>query len=151
MKILLSTLILMLLIPAYSQVGINTAQPHPDTYLDVNGKVRIQEMNILTEAKYVLVEGENQIVSRMSIANLNTHLCPQLSRSQSGGYYLKFYSNGSIANPTNNLVIQGLSFVSANAWIDNNIYYFTYSNTSGQPLNINNFTVNFSGLVCNYN
>ena len=43
-----------------------------------------------------------------------------------------------------------LSFVSAGTYIENNTTYYTYTNTSGQPLDITNFSVLFDTHLCNY-
>lgn len=46
--------------------------------------------------------------------------------------------------------VNNLSFVSAGTYIENNTTYYTYTNTSGQPLDITNFSVLFDTHICNY-
>lgn len=131
-----------------AQVGIGTEKPKAT--LDVAGNLRIEKTDIVEQALYVYVEGQDSIVHKMLLSSLVSSSCPNLIRSQSNPYYLKFESYSSIPNPQNNLIIQGFTFVSAGTWVENNKYIFSYSNTNGQSLNISDFIVNFSGLTCRY-
>jgi hypothetical protein len=72
-------------------------------------------------------------------------------QGQSNGYYLKFQSNIPIVNPNATLVIQGKTFQPAGTWVSGNTYFYSYTNTSGSALNINQpFQVNFTGQICQY-
>ena len=153
MKRIFTSIIVTLTCSLSAQVGINTETPHPDVVLDANGKIRIQDIPTTTNAQYLLVEGSDGIVNKILLTDIQLQHgnCPHLIRSQSSGYYLKFHSNSSIPNPNDNVTIQNKTFVSGGAWIESNTYYFSYNNTTGQPININNFEINFSGLICTYN
>ena len=145
-------LLLLLPIGLYSQVGINTTTPVET--LDVNGTLAVRNTPTATSNYSILVIDETtKQVKKISASTLssNSGTCPNFLKTQSNGYYLLFSSPSSIPNPNNSLVINGLNFVSAGTWISNNTYYYSYSNTSGTALNINNFTVTFTTLTCSYN
>ena len=78
--------------------------------------------------------------------------CPKLVGDKSNSYYLLFYStNGAITKPNDMFQIDNLPFKSAGAWIENNLYYFSYTNINGKPLDLSkDFEVNFNGLKCNF-
>lgn len=146
---------IVLLMPTllFAQVGINTTQPTKT--LDVNGQQRIRVRPQGTTSDSLLVSDNLGNVRRLHINQLqqsNTITCPQLVRQDSNGHYLKFVSTSSIPNPTSPLIISGRTFNSAGTWIDTNgIYYFTYTNVSGNPLNINQtFSVSFGTTTCIY-
>lgn len=142
--------ILLILIPTivFSQVGINTAQP--TATLDVNGNLRIRKVLQGSVSDSILVIN-NGYVKKIALSQLqiSNNVCPNLD-SSSTGYYLLFKSTSSIPNPNNSLVISGKNFVSAGTWVNNNTYYYSYSNTSGQSINVNNFSVDFTNLHCTY-
>lgn len=136
---------------SFPGVGINTTTP--TEALDVNGKIKSQDIPLVTSADYVLVTNADGVHRKMLLSSLsqNAGTCPNFNRNQSNGYFLLFESSSSIQNPNNSLVIQGKTFVSAGTYIQNNTYYFSYTNTSGSALNINSpFSVNFGTLTCNY-
>lgn len=143
--------LILLLLPtlASSQVGINTQTP--SAILDVNGDLRVRQIPTVNTAQYVLVVDNNGNVKKMALSAISNGTCPNFLKSQSNGHYLLFSSSSSIPNPNDPLVISGLNFVSAGTWIQNNTYFYSWSNTTGTPLNINNFTVQFGNLTCNYN
>lgn len=147
-------LIITLLFPtlAFSQVGVNTK--NPTATLDVNGNVRVRQIPTGTTNDSILVVS-NGYLRKIALSSViqpqNAGTCPNFVKNQSNGYYLLFKSSASIQSPNNPLTINILPFVSAGTWIQSNTYYYSYSGTSGQPLNINNFTVNFGSLTCVYN
>lgn len=145
--------LILLLLPTllFSQVGVNTTQP--SATLDVNGDLRVRQVPTVNTANYVLVVDNDGNVKKMLVSALSNSngTCPNFLKNQSNGHYLLFGSPFSVQNPNNPLVISGLNFVSAGIWIQSNTYYYSYSNTTGTPLNINNFTIQFGNLTCNYN
>ena len=140
--------LILLLFPLalFSQVGINTSSPTET--LDVNGTVRIRNLPTVSTADSILVT-QNGIIKKVSISNLFALKCPKMSE-KSNPHYLLFYSDSSIPNPNNSISVMDLEFVSAGTWIENNLYYFSYSNKSGKPLVLKEFLVNFSGVNCVY-
>lgn len=144
--------LLFLLIPAMglSQVGIQTTTPTET--LDVNGTFRTRDIPLVNTAEYVIVTNADGVHKKVLLSSLvqNSGTCPNFHRNESSGYYIKFSSPSSIPNPTSPLNIQGKNFTPAGASISNNTYFYSWSNTTGQAININNMTVNFSGLVCTY-
>ena len=149
--------ILFLLLPAiafaqtnYPGVGINNTDP--SEALDVNGKIKSRDIPLVSSAEYIIVTNTDGVHRKVLFSALssNSGTCPNFLRSQSDGYHIKFSSPASVPNPTSNLNIQGKNFVPAGASISNNTYFYSWSNTTGQPININNMTVNFSGLSCTY-
>lgn len=144
--------LLFLLLPAigFSQVGINTTSPSET--LDVNGTFRTRNIPLVTTAEYVIVTNADGVHRKVLLSSLiqNSGTCPNFLRNQSSGYHIKFSSPASVPNPNTDLTIQGKNFNAAGASISNNTYFYSWSNTTGQPININNFTVDFSGLVCTY-
>lgn len=145
--------LILLLFPVvtFSQVGVNTTSP--SATLDVNGDLRVRQIPTVNTANYVLVVDDSGNVEKMALSSLNSSngTCPNFLKNESSGYYIKFSSPSSVPNPTSNLTIQGKNFTPAGASIQNNTYYFSWSNTTGTAININNFTVNFGNLTCNYN
>lgn len=146
--------LIILLIPAlgFSQnnqgVCINCTDPTES--LDVNGKIKSRDIPLVNTAEYVIVTNADGVHKKVLLSSLSPGKCPSFKYAQSSGYSLVFTSTESIPNPNNSLTIEGKNFVSAGSYINSNLYYFQYSNTTGQPININAFTVNFSGLICNY-
>ena len=145
--------IFLILLPTiiFSQVGINTATPTQT--LDVNGTVRVRDLPTGSKDNYLVVSNENGDFFRLPISEIisqSQNQCPVLDRDKSTGYYLLFKSSRSIPNPNNSLLIDNKNFVSAGTWIENNTYHYSYSNTSGVPLNISSFGVLFSSFYCNY-
>lgn len=144
--------ILLLLLPflVFSQVGINTTTP--TATFDVNGNVRIRQIPNGNISDSILVVNNGNIRKMPAYAlTQSQNSCPNFLRSQSSGYNLYFSSPSSVPNPNNPLTIQGKNFAPNQAYITGNTYFYGWSNTTGQPININNLTVNFSGLICNYN
>lgn len=152
MKNILTILSLSFFTLTFAQVGIGTDTPR--TALEVQGELTVSEVNTASVINYIVVWDEiDQKFKKVSVNTLNIsqNVCPKLIREVSNGYYLKFESNSSITLPNNPLVIEGRNFVSGGTWIQDNIYHFSYNNTSSQPININNqFTVDFSGVLCIY-
>jgi hypothetical protein len=144
MKKLILTLLPTLLL---SQVGIKTT--NPTATLDVNGNLRVRNLPAGTPTDSILVTS-NGYIKKIALSH-TTSTCPDFLKTQSSPYYLLFKSSSGISSPNNNLLISNKTFVSAGTWIQNNLYYFSWSNTSGQPLNINNFTVQFGNISCIYN
>lgn len=148
MKTILLTL---LLIPTilFSQVGINTKTP--TATLHINGDVKLKA-TIGTISDTILVI-RNDLIYKVPASYYYTlqNDCPTFKRSQSSGYYLLFESVSSIDNPNNPITVQGKTFTSAGTWIVDNTYYFSYTNTTGIAININQpFTVMFGNQSCNY-
>lgn len=140
-----------LLLSAQNGVGINTI--NPTAKLDINGNLRVRNLPAGSATDSILVVN-NGYVKKIAISSLsiNTHKCPNFLKSQSSQYVIFFSSSSSIPNPSDPLVISGKNFASGYSYIQNNTYYYSWTNVSGQPLNINNFMVNFGGvLLCNYN
>jgi len=138
----------MILIPVFgfSQVGIQTT--NPTATFHVNGNVKLKASQGLPTDSILVIR--NNEVLKIASSSLISGKCPSFKYAQSSGYSLVFTSTESIPNPNNSLTIEGKNFVSSGAYINSNLYYFQYSNTTGQAININTFTVNFSGLICNY-
>lgn len=149
MKKLITILLLLPLMAMAQNVGINTKNPR--TTLDVNGHLMIKA-SIGTTSDTILVIRKDQVLKVPASAYYTLqNACPLFQRSQSSGYYLLFKSASSIDNPNNALVIQNKTFVSAGTWIENNTYYFSYTNTSGIPININELlVVSFGNQTCSY-
>lgn len=142
-----------------SQVGINTTIPQAGTALHVsagiNGStVKIDDLPLVTSATYVIVTDADGILKKMLLSSLTGTPpagCPTLLRNESHDYYLKFSSTSSIQNPNSSVVVNGVTWGFAGTYNQNNLYYYSYTNTSGQGLNINNpFTVQFGSQQCNY-
>lgn len=154
MKHLFTLLLLVLITSTKAQVGINTTTPTKT--FDVNGETRLRVRPQGTISDSLLVTDTSGNVRRLAINQLqlsnNSGTCPNFLKSQSSGYHIKFSSPSSVPNPQDNLTIQGKNFNQAGQSIVNNTYYFSWSNTTGQPININNMTVIFGGvLTCIYN
>lgn len=132
------------------KVVINTDQP--TATFDVAGNARFRNITEVTTTIYLLATDEDGNVIKIKASAIvpTQGICPNFLRDESNPYYLKFSSSSSIPNPNSALVIEGLNFVSAGTWIAENNYFYSYSNTTGQPLNINDFSVNFGSGVCNY-
>lgn len=146
-KIILLLMILISII-INSQVGINTTTPTET--LDVNGTLRIRNINENNCVEWILVADNSGVIKKMKISEL-LNICPTLDRNQSNGNYLLFYSNSSIPNPNNLITINNINFISSGSWISNNIYYFSFTKINGSTLNLNkNFTVFFDNLKCTY-
>lgn len=150
--------LLFLLIPAMglaqqqNNQGVCINCTDPSEAMDVNGKIKSRDIPLVSTAEYVIVTNADGVHKKVLLSSLvqNTGTCPNFHRNESSGYYIKFSSPSSIPNPTSPLTIQGKNFTAAGASISNNTYFYSWSNTTGQPININNMTVNFSGLVCTY-
>ena len=140
--------ILLLLLPflVFSQVGINTTTP--TATLHVNGNLKIKASNGLGSDSILVIRDKE--VFKIAASSVTSGQCPNFLKSQSSGYHIKFSSPASVPNPNNALNIQGKNFNAAGSSIYNNTYFYSWSNTTGQAININNMTVNFSGLICNY-
>ena len=134
----------------YAQVGINTTTP--TAKLDVNGNLRIRTIpnGVSSDSILVVNNGFVRKIAISALSAVNQGTCPMFVKGQSNGYYLLFKSTGAINNPANPLTINTINFTNAGNWIQGNLYYFSWTNTTGQPLNINNFSVNFNGQTCNY-
>lgn len=135
----------------YPGVCINCT--NPSEAMDVDGRIKARTIDLVTSAEYILVTNADGVHKKILLSSLsqNSGTCPNFIRNQSNGHFLLFASPSSIPNPNNSLVIQGKTFVSAGTYIQNNTYYFSYSNTTGVALNINNpFSVSFGNLICNY-
>ena len=153
----MKTFLLFLLLPimaiAQQKLGINTTTPQAT--LDINGNVIIRNLPIGTVEDTILVirNGEIMKVPASYYQYTPPTNCPILitGQGQSNGYLLKFKSNVAILNPSASLVIDSKTFQPAGNWTAGNNYFYTYTNVSGVPLNINvPFNVNFSGQICNY-
>lgn len=157
MKTLILLLFPILLLSQYNgNVGINTVSP--TNTLDINGDLRIR--NILNSEvatnTYILIVDEYNVVKKILLSSiLNTPIvdskCPQFIANKSNPYYIEFKAEGYLTNPNDPIKANGLTFVSAGTYIENNTHYYTYTNISGQPLDINNFSVLFGTHTCNYN
>ncbi|MCJ8153973.1 hypothetical protein MKJ01_09410 [Chryseobacterium sp. SSA4.19] len=77
--------------------------------------------------------------------------CPNFIKSQSNPYYLLYSSNSVIPGTGDPRTINNLSFVNAGYWSQASTFYASWTNTSGQPLDINNFTMQFGNQTCTYN
>lgn len=77
--------------------------------------------------------------------------CPNFVKSQSNPYYLLYSSNSVIPGSGDPKTINNLSFVNAGYWNQASTFYASWTNTSGQPLDINNFTIQFGSQTCTYN
>lgn len=136
------------------QVGINTVKPKQT--LDVNGRIRSKIIDTLKIDSVVVTS--NRLQYKIHIKDLiadyiqtSNNKCPRLNRVQSNEYYVLFDSNSSLPLPNTNITIENLNFTFSGSWTSNNIYYYSWSNSSGIQLNINkNFTVDFNGLTCQY-
>lgn len=135
----------------YPGVGINNQ--NPTEALDVNGKIKSRDIPLVTTAEYVIVTNADGVHRKVLLSSLlsTPQSCPNFIKNESSGYYLKFSSASSISNPNNSLTINGILFVQSGSWISNNTYFYSWSNFTGTPLNINNFTVNFGNQTCTYN
>lgn len=144
-------LILILLIPllSFSQIGINTKAP--TSTLEVNGNLKIRA-SIGAINDTILVIRNNEVLKvPASYYTTMQDACPLFKRSQSSGYYLLFESISSISNPNNSIKVNEQTFTNAGAWIENNKYYYSYTNVSGTAVNINGLlTVKFSSQICTY-
>ena len=144
--------LLFLLIPflGLGQVGINTTSP-TETF-DINGTLRVRNVPEGAVEDYILVVDNGGVVKKIPLSSLsqNSFKCPNLVRKSSSGYYLLFESESSINKPNDAVTIDDKRFISAGTWIENNTYYYSYTNTFGKPIDINEFTVNFSGQICKY-
>lgn len=158
MKKSLSILAVLVTVSLSAQVGINTTTPTPGTALHIapgpgGSLLKVEDTPLVTTAEYVVVTNADGIYRKVLLSSLtggNSGQCPNFLKSISSGYAIHFSSPASVPNPNNPLTIQGKNFAPAAAWITGNTYYYSWSNTTGQPININNMTVNFSGLICNY-
>lgn len=149
--------LLFLLLPAigFAQAnypGVCIQCENPSEKLDVNGKIKSRDIPLVTTAEYVIVTNADGVHRKVLLSSLtqNAGTCPNFIRNQSSGYHIKFSSPSSIPNPNSDLIIQGKNFNAAGAHINNNTYFYSWSNTTGQPINIDNMTINFSGLTCTY-
>lgn len=148
--------LLFLLLPAigFSQVGIQTQTFLPGEIFRVaGGTVTYENIPPVTTAQYVMVTDSEGRQMKLLLSSLLSipQTCPNFIKNESNGYYLKFSSASSIPNPNNSLSINGILFVQSGSWIANNTYFYSWSNFTGTPLNINNFTVNFGNQICTYN
>jgi len=133
----------------FSQVGINTKTP--TATLDINGNLRARNVPAGAQNDSILVI-RNGYIKKIAFSDLNSSFtCPQFVKNQSSGFYLLFKSTGAIPNPNNMIQVNGLNWPSTGAWVDQNFYYYSWTNISGIPININSFTVNFGGHSCTYN
>lgn len=152
--------LLLILFPAFifCQVGFNTTKPQATVHLTKNPNISTDKGDLkldFVETGSIsdsLLVWSHKIVKRVSSSDFlaSAGKCPTFIKSQSNPHYIIFNSSSSIPNPNNPLTIQGLNFISAETSIRNNVYIYSYTNTSGQPLNINQFTVNFGNKQCNY-
>lgn len=141
----------------WSQVGINTTVPQATLHIAKSnvskGDLIVEhvEQGLPTDSLLVWRAGKVLRISVDQLPAASAHKCPNLIRSESGGYNLTFKSDYSIPRPNENPQITGNRFVVAGVWIQENKYVYKYSNATGVPLNISQaFSVNFSGLICNY-
>lgn len=75
--------------------------------------------------------------------------CPTFELDQSNGYYVLFTSNSSITFE-NDITINGLDFTGAGNWVSNGTHHVSWSNTTGQALDLSNFTMTFGSETCSY-
>lgn len=141
---------------AFSQVGINTTEPK--FTLQVNGTIGVTDLPIVETAEYLVVwipnadpqkSGQFGRIKLSSIIQVQSD-CPEFVKAESNPFFVNFRSVKSLVLPSGNILINGLSFTPSGQWVENGIHYYSWSNTSGQPLNINDFTVNFGSQTCKY-
>ena len=77
--------------------------------------------------------------------------CLNFVKVQSNPYYLLYTSNSVIPGSGESKTINNLLFVNAGYWNQAGTFYASWTNTSGQPLDINNFTIKFGNQTCTYN
>lgn len=153
-------LFVLLPILSFSQVGIQTQTPKATLHVigknifeqtqqtleakatvHINGDLIISNTPLMSSPEYMLVidPADNNRVKKVLISSImgNTGTCPTFLRNQSSGYILKFESIASIPNPTTPIIIQGKTFNPAGTYTQNNMYYYSYTNITGSPLNIN--------------
>lgn len=150
MKTLKFLIVTLVAASSFAQVGVNTETP--TAMLDVNGNARIRVLFAGSPSDSIVITNDGYL-GKIAVSDLlgsTGNRCPNFVRNQSNSSYLLFQSESSIPNPNNALTVEGLNFVSAGTWVQSNNYYFSYSNTSGNPLNLSSFTMDFSGLICQY-
>lgn len=134
------------------KVGINTTTPQQT--LDVNGTVRIADLPLGDSNDYLVVVDNTGKLKKIPVSLLQqvNNSCPYLVKSSSDGYYLVFTaSTALIANPNDPITVQGKNFNSAGTWISNNTHFYTYTNTTGQPIDLNiQFNITFGTFTCTY-
>ncbi len=150
--------LLLLLFPIliFSQVGINTTDPKYT--FQVIGTISVTDLPTVESAEYLVVwipnddPTKNGQFGKIKLSSIiqNQNNCPEFVKAESNEYYVKFRSINAVNYPNVALTINGLNFTKSGYWIENGFHYYTWSNTSGQPLNINDFSVNFGSGVCNY-
>lgn len=167
-------LFVLLPILSFSQVGIQTQTPKATLHVigknifeqtqqtleakatvHINGDLIISNTPLMSTPQYMLVidPADNDRVKKVLISSVmnNNGTCPNLLRNESHAYYLKFESPTSIPNPNNSITVQGKNFNPVGTFTQNNNYYFSYTNTTGQPININiPFTITWTTLTCQY-
>lgn len=135
------------------KVGINVGEC-PTTTLDVGGNLRVRDI-LLKSNKYVLLTDEEGNLTKILLSDLFTTTpdskCPQFIPNGSGPYFIRFKGGGYVTNPNDPIKVNGLRFNGAGTYVVDNITYYTYTNVSGQPLDLTNFSVLFSTHQCNYN
>lgn len=146
----------MVLIPflGFSQytgkVGINCTEPTKT--LDINGNLRVRDIQEVPTAIYLLASDEQGNVFKVKLSSVTQQQsnCPEFLKSESNANYIKFRSKNALNYPSNSIIINGLTFTNAGYWIENGYHYYTWTNTSGQPLDIDNFSVDFGNGGCQY-
>lgn len=150
--------LLLLLFPIliFSQVGINTTSPKYT--FQVIGTIGVTDLPTVESAEYLVVwipnadSTKNGQFGKIKLSSIiqNQSNCPEFIKAESNEYYLKFRLKNAISYPDVALTINGLNFIQSGYWIENGYHYYSWTNTSGEPLNINDFSVDFGSGKCNY-
>jgi hypothetical protein len=90
------------------------------------------------------------LVTLFLCQNMANAQCPNFLKDQSNPYYILFSNSVGIHSSGQPKIINGLQFVDAGHWTNSGIHYASWTNTSGQPLDINNFTIQFGSLTCTF-
>lgn len=109
------------------KVGINTSEPTKT--LDINGNLRVRDIQEVSTAIYLLATDEQGNVFKVKLSSLTQQEsnCPEFLKSESNPYYLKFRSKNALNYPPESLVINGLNFTQAGYWIENGYHYYTWT------------------------
>lgn len=137
----------------FSQTGVGINTTTPTATLDVNGTTRLREVpTALTGYSVLVVDADGNVkkVPASTFMQNSTTTCPNFMKSLSNPFYLLFSSSSSIPNPNNPLVINGLNFNSSGSWVQNNVYFYSWTNISGQPFVSGNFSITFGSQTCVY-
>lgn len=70
--------------------------------------------------------------------------CPNFNLEQSNAYYLLFTSDTEL-DLQEVMTINGKTFISSGSWFSNGLYYYSWSNSSGQAIDKENFNLGDTG------